>query len=75
MSLTFIDTVLFIDSSLLYIPIRSYWFFDDEERQAGAWICSSSCHVEWTNTRRPVSERLQTHDEQLTKECKHVIEG
>jgi len=45
--------------------------FNDDERQAGAWMYSSSRLVERTNSRRTVNERLQTDDKQLTKDCRH----
>jgi len=47
-------------------------YFNDNEQEAGAWVCASSRHVERTNSRRTVVERLQTHNEQLRKDCKHV---
>ena len=34
---------------------------------------SSSRHVERTNSRRTVNERLQTDDKQLTKDCRHEL--
>jgi len=53
--------------------------FNYDERQARAWIYSSSRHVERTNSRRTVNERLQTINKRLQAQidglvnCKHTI--
>jgi len=62
-----------METSLEHLHVIFFIFilFNDDERQAGAWIYSSSRHVERTNSRRTRNERLQTNDKQLTKDCKH----
>ena len=57
--------------NILVLFILFFFLFNDDERQAGAWMYSSSVHVERTNSRRTVNERLQTDDKQLTKDCRH----
>jgi len=52
------------------VPVVMWYIylFNDDEHQAGAWMYSSSRHVERTNSRRTVNERLQTDD---NKNCRH----
>jgi len=45
--------------------LQYLFLFNDDERQAGAWMYSSSRHVARTNSRRTVNERMQTDDKQL----------
>jgi len=56
--------------NFLRTPLFIFILFNDDERQPGAWIYSSSRHVERINSQRTVNERLQTNDKQLTKVCK-----
>jgi len=41
--------------NLLAVKLTYIYLFNDDERQAGAWMYSSSRHVERTNSRRTVT--------------------
>jgi len=59
-----------VDASVLKSSYTHIYLFNDDEWQVGAWMYSSSRHVERTNSRWTANERLQTNDKQLTKDCR-----